>query len=407
MADDIIQQAFDAPTGTTVVDPAVQAAFDAPSAPDGSSSSSTDSTSWKVTVDGKDCSDKMNPYLISIEVQAKDGKTGDTSNLTFDDSNAQIEMPPKGALVQITLRGLQVFEGYTDELRSSGARGAGRIITVTSKSFNSAGKVKQPQDFHIDDKTLGDFLKKAAENAGLTITVDPAFADIKRDYWGADNESLLHLGNRLAQEYGATFKIQGTKAVFAQRGTGKTPSGATLPIIEGIVSDGTDGNLLAWDIAPYIGRPRHSKARGKHYDRPSATWKKVDVPIGEEPDSMTTPAHAHHDEDSATHSARGAKSHALRQAGDGSAKILLNPKAQVEGTFVIRGARPGIDGAYRIVGVTHTLNRSEGSLTTLELKQPGPDPERAPGTPVPSAAQSAVPLDHQGAEALAAGITPL
>lgn len=51
--------------------------------------------------------------------------------------------------------------------------------------------------------------------------------------------------------------------------------------------------------------------------------------------------------------------------------MTLMPRARVEGTLVVKGTRPGVDGSYRIAGVTHRLERSSGSTTELELKQPG------------------------------------
>jgi hypothetical protein len=47
-----------------------------------------------------------------------------------------------------------------------------------------------------------------------------------------------------------------------------------------------------------------------------------------------------------------------------------DPAAIPDGLCIITGTRPGVDGAYRIEAVTHTLTRAGGFVTTLELKQP-------------------------------------
>jgi hypothetical protein len=41
--------------------------------------------------------------------------------------------------------------------------------------------------------------------------------------------------------------------------------------------------------------------------------------------------------------------------------IVDNPTAQPEGTCVVVGVRPGIDGAYKSEGVDHTLSRAAAS----------------------------------------------
>jgi phage protein D len=76
------------------------------------------------------------------------------------------------------------------------------------------------------------------------------------------------------------------------------------------------------------------------------------------------------DEQTAKRRAKGRKAKSEREGGGGTVRILLDPKAKAEGTLVLKGTRPGIDGTYRITGVTHKIDRSGGAETTLEIKQP-------------------------------------
>lgn len=335
---------------------------------------------WEVSVDGVDMTDRMNPYLQEIEVQDKDGTATDTCSLVLDDSEAQIKMPSPGGLVRVTLNDVQVFEGTIDEIRSTGARGAGRILTISAKGFNANvdHKVKAPLDFHKDDATLQEFLDDAAKRGGLQgITIDPAFASIARDYWNCDRESFLHLGERIARDLGGTFKIRGDRAVLAQRGSGMTPSGQPLPALTAEWGK----NLERWDIAPYVGRPRNKKARVKYYDKKKAKFEQKDVIIDFDGDgdidaddkeiAISTANYSANDADAATTSGTGKKTKSQRESGEGTVVVPLLPEARVEGTLTVKGARPGVDGPYRISSVTHKLDRSGGSTTTLELKQPG------------------------------------
>jgi len=431
------------------------------------------SASWSVSIDGRDISSRLNPHLESIEVTDKDGTSSDTCRLVLDDSEAKIKLPRAGGLIAVTLERVEVFRGTIDEIQSTGTRGQGRIITLSAKGFDSRGKVKAPLDFHRDNTSLQTFLDDAARRAGLaTVTVDPAFGSIVRDYWSADGESFVHLCERLAREFGGTFKVKADRAVLARRGEGLTPSGKPMPSLTGTFGD----NLISWDISPFVGRPRGTKARVKFYDRKTARYETREVeieptqysagdkekieaafadtgkspreftpqemavirqaydaagnPIGtvtdavkatvrsafdeltaeprtyspeemtairaafdapnetmtrayseqemaairkafDEPDTVISPTYSAANGEAAETTAKGKKSDSQRKSGEGSVQLILTPQARVEGTFVIKGARPGIDGSYRIGGVTHRLDRSGGSTTELELKQPG------------------------------------
>jgi phage protein D len=322
--------------------------------------------SWKVQVDGRDVTSAMRPYLIDIEVQDKAGSVSDTCSLTFDDRDGQALLPRDGALVSVYLEGVLVFEGTVDSCRSSGSRGSGRTLKVSAKGFDSRGKVKQPQNFHKDDATLQEFLEDAAKQAGLNeVRIDPELADITRDYWAAEGESFLHIGERLAREHHATFKIRGKTAVLVRRGKDQG-----LPTVHGRVGD----NVISWDIAPYTGRKVFTKAKVSWFDRGEATFREEEVEFALDrdlPEAENVIRSIAADQDQAKAIGEARKSEAGREGGEGNVELDLTDEAQAEGMFILSGARRGVDGSYRIECVRHKASRSGGSTTTLELKQPG------------------------------------
>lgn len=320
--------------------------------------------SWMVFVDGINVSLAMRPYLISIAVTDKDGAASDTCSLVFDDTDGQCLLPRDGASIIVFLQGVKVFEGTADVPRSSGSRSGGRKLSVSAKGFDSRGKVKEAQSFHKDDCTLKVFLEKAAKNAGFTIKIDPDLAKIKRDYWAADGESFLHLGQKIARELNATFKIRGKKAVLIPRGKdmGLPPVTAAYGV-----------NLISWDIAPFTGRKAFTKTEVKYFDRKEAKFKteKTDHKTSRKlPDSTNKVRSTAANKDQAKGIGKARKGEAEREGGEGRATIDLNVAAQAEGLCMVIGARPGVDGAYRMASVTHKATRSGGSTTSLSLKQP-------------------------------------
>lgn len=308
----------------------------------------------------------MRPFLMNVETTDVDGQTSDTCSLTFDDSDGQVRLPKEGGKIKIYLQGVLVFEGVVDSVRSNGARGGGRTLRVGGKGFDSRGKAKEPQQFHKDDATLQEFLSEAAETAGFTIKVDPDLASIERDYWSAKGESFLHVGQKIARELNATFKIRGTQAVLAKRGSSPLPTVVGRAFSE-------NANVINWSIAPITGRRKFKKARVKYFDREKAKFEFEDIEYSNDSggaEAVNTIRAPVKDKDQAKAVGEARKSESEREGGGGTVRLDLAPEAQAEGLFQLIGARPGIDGTYRIVSVQHSASRTGGATTSLELKQP-------------------------------------
>lgn len=327
---------------------------------------------YQITVGGQDISVTLRPILNKLSVSDKAGSSSDTATLDIDDTNGAVIMPSTGSEMVILIgwegEGLsEVFRGKVDEVKSSGARGSGRTLKVTAKGVDTKGKAKQPQSRHMDDMTVEAALKKAGQEAGVTsIKVDPELASIQRDYWSMDAESFLHFGERIAREIGGTFKVQGDKAILAKKSGGKSVSGKTLPTVTAAWGD----NLINWDIAPVLGRPQFGKVRARFYDRKDATWKDTEVTVeNTDATAKLTRRAVSADEDEAKAGAKNDKTDSEDKKGGGSVAIDGTVQAKPEGTCLVVGARPGIDGEYKIESVDHTLDRS-GWETKLELKKP-------------------------------------
>lgn len=327
------------------------------------------SVDWRVLIDGANVTVNMRPYLIGIEVEDKAGTASDACRLTFDDSGGQCLFPASGARVQVFLEAVQIFEGKVDSTPWRLARGDGRILTVAAKGLDTRGKAKEGQLWHLDDASLEAALQKAAGKAGIAVIVDPELGTIQRDYWSPEGASFLAWGEKLAREFGATFKVRADRAVFVKRGKGTAGSGGALPVVVAAVGR----NLLTADIDPTKGRARFKQKRVRYFDRASASFmeKTLDIENGEDPvEAVDTQRWNAADAGQADSMAAGQKADAEREAGLGRVTIDLAVEAQAEGTCILSGARPGIDGTYRIIGVTHRADRAGGSTTALELAQP-------------------------------------
>ncbi|MGV1352776.1 phage late control D family protein [Klebsiella pneumoniae] len=333
-----------------------------------------DQAVFEISVAGQPVTERFNAILEQLSVTDKAGTTSDNASITLDDSDGQIAMPSIGDPMQISL-GWQstgaslVFDGVVETIRSTGSRGGGRQMTITAKGFDTKGKAKEPLEFHKDDASLQDFMGEAARRAGLTMQVQGALASIRRPYWAAATESFIHLGHRIAREVGGQFKIRGTMGIIYARNAGLSVSGGDL----GVVVAELGVNLIDWDISPAFARPRYQTVRARYYDAEKAKWLEKTVQVGTQgPASDATHTHrqTRADEDEAEGSATDNQRSSERERGGGTVTIIGNPAAQPEGGCQVVGARPGVDGTYRIDSVQHDLSRGSGYTTKLELKHP-------------------------------------
>lgn len=326
-----------------------------------------------VRVDGQDVSSSILPRLISLSVTDKAGTSSDTVSINLDDAGGIILLPRDGASIEVLLGDkadgiASVFRGIVDEVKSSGSRSSGLTLSISGKGVDTKGKAKEPKEKHWDDKPLGDVFAEAAKAAGIgSAKVDQELAQIKRPYWSMQNESFLHWAERTAREVGGTFKVADDTAILAKRNGGTAPGGAALPTVNATYGD----NLISWDIAPILGRPRYKKAKARWYDPKTAEWKVEEVEI-EDKDAQAefTSRYSHGDQDEAKNNTESRKADSERGKGGGSITIDGNADAQPEGEVILSGARPGIDGTYRIDTVAHDFSRGSGWATRLEVKQP-------------------------------------
>lgn len=326
-----------------------------------------------VTVNGNDISSAIMPRLINLSISDKAGSSSDTVSIDIDDKDGSVLLPSEGVSIEVSLgwkgEGVsKVFRGVVDEVKSTGSRSAGRVLSISGKGFDAQGKAKQTSEKHWDNKKLSDVFKDAAELAGIDkIKVDESLGSISRPYWAMQGESFIHFGERIAREVGGTFKISNDTAIIVKRNAGKSAGGQDLAVINAAYGD----NLISWDIAPVTGRPRYNKTKARWYDTKTGTWKTEEVEIQDEgAKAEFTVRHPASDADEAKQKANSSKADSERGRGGGTITIDGNADAKPEGGVSLTGARDGIDGTYLIDAVKHELSRGSGWTTVLDLQEP-------------------------------------
>jgi phage protein D len=388
---------------------------------------------FSVNVGGTNITGNVGDILISIAVNLYVGTHGDTATIVIDDSYGRVLLPGGNAACVISLGwkegGIrEVFSGNIDKVMSIGGRGGGRTLRITAHSFNTAGPAKQPQQRHFDNKPIKSILEEAGKVAGIMgVKIDPGLGSIVRPYVAMADESFLHLGERLAREIGGNFKVSGGQAQITARtgtlaGSVTAAWGDNLHTWEIVPKAGRPAFGAA--IARYYDRLKGTTVDVKRRAVPNANavyahrWLKAHHPADP---GMTAAQKAGTDgsftplqrEQNAAADAAGAAggdaaarvaaadaagggaataggagggdpattepdmqaesdaSTSIHDEGTGTVTIEGNVDAVPDGTCVVTGTRDGVDGSYRIDGVTHTLDRASGFKTSMLLKQPG------------------------------------
>lgn len=321
---------------------------------------------YSIVVGGQDATSAIAPLLTALTISLRAGDEGDSAVITLDDTGGLIDMPATGAVIQIALGWAGeaqrvVFDGTVDEVLSVGSRSSGTTLSVTAKGFDAEGPAKEKRRRHWDNATVQRILQDAASAAGIgTVRVDPQLSGIALKYWAMDDESLLHMGRRLAQRIGGDFQVQGEIAQMARRGAAYSP---LVTVTRGV-------NLHEWGLAPILGRAIYGKVVAPYFDRAAGAWKQVEVETGLNSEAVLKISPPANDEADAQRQADAQAETCKRAAGGGDVSMEGTTDAVPDGMCRVSGTRPGIDGTYRITSVEHTISRSSGWVTRASLGHP-------------------------------------
>lgn len=326
---------------------------------------------YRVRVGGTDVSSRLSPYLISLRVSLSDEPDADTASIVLDDSGGRLALPPERAPVEIDMgtdeSGVaHIFSGVVDVPRGEGARGSGRELHVEAKSVDPQGKSKAPKERHFDDTTVGEAMKKAGRDAGITMKVHPDLASLPLAYLALDGTSFEHFGAELAADLGATFKIMGTTGLLVPRNAGLSATGKALVTVRAEAGR----NLERWSLTPVRGKPRWKKVRVRTWDAKAAKYVYRDKEVEADSESEFLSARPAADKDAAKSRADGAAAEGEHDKGEGSVTIIGDVTAQPGAPVIVGGTRPGLDGTYQAGPVQQEMGRSAGFLTTIDLKRP-------------------------------------
>lgn len=328
---------------------------------------------WSLIVNEQDMTDGVHSRLMSLTLTDNRGLEADTLEVTLSDHDGALEIPLKGALIELHLG------FHTESLVHKGSfivneithQGTPDVLTIRAMSADLKEAIRQKKERSFDNTTLEKIVNKIAHEHGLTAKIHPELA--KKDIYHLDqNESDISLLTRLAEELDAVAMVKDDILLMMPLGVHESVSGEPLPtmLITRTLGDRHSYSENADSI---------SGVRAYFYD--VAKKDKVPVLVGTEDDSVREIRYVHRDKKSAIEAAMAAYKRARRDTAKLSYTLahgdpLLMPQMPV----MVVGIKDSIDAKdWTLTNVVHQLDES-GYTCNIECERllTEPDEKKPP-----------------------------
>lgn len=321
-----------------------------------------------IEADGKDVTQNFDGILMSMTVTDGEGLKSDTLEIQLDDLEGTVKAPRTGAV-------LKAKGGYEGRIRDFGLfvvdsvsfSGWPQTISISAKSVEakSIAKQREPKSYGKQDfPTYGAIFQDIAGKVGLPLAMSAELKSLPNPFEAQTEEDGLEFLTRIGSKINASVSVKSKRLVVVAKGKGQSASGAPLDTIT--VAKGI--NLLSYQ-ASLKDEPKHSEVEATYYDRAENARKTVKEKTGMDgPKFLIRPPLQ--SEVDAKHAAKSKSNELKRAQGEATFQIDGEPFAQPEAFAVVSGCRPGVDGSWRVVTVTHNFSATSPYTTSLQCETP-------------------------------------
>ena len=318
---------------------------------------------YQLVVNGRDISQTVRPLLISLQLRESRGEEADQLDITLDDSQGNLTLPPVGAIVALQLgyrhTGMVDKGSFTvDEIEHTGAPD---VVALRCRSAELRSTLRQRASRSWHDTTLGQIVRDVAAKNKLQAKVDAALDSKKVQHIDQTNESDVHFLTRLGRQHDAVATVKKGRLVFLAIGSTKNAAGQEL---DAITLTRADGDRHRYHCAA---RDSYTGVRAQWHDKGEAE-KKAAI-AGTEGNLKTL-----RDSYATQADARAAAQAELGRIERGAATLEITlaigqPALMVQTPVNVRGFKPEIDGTdWLCKTVEHSLDNS-GLSTRMELER--------------------------------------
>ena len=323
---------------------------------------------WRVTLDGKDLSDRLRPRLVSLSLSEKRGDEADQLDIVLNDTDGMLGIPKEGAVLKVQLgwrQGLDVATGLIDKgsfkVDDVSHSGPPDQITIKARAADFTSQIRNRREQSWKNTTLGAVLKDVAGRNGLTLKVASDLASIALPSISQSRESDIAFLRRLGRENDAVATIKDKHLIFARKGAGTTTSGKALPTL---TIRRTDGDRHNWQRQKRDGQ---EGVTASWHDKKGA--KRQTFTVGKA-DGAKKLRKVYPDEASAKRAAIAERDRLKRAPATFDMKLALGradaiPEARVK----VSGYKDEIDAATWLISeVTHQLDKAGGFTTDVKME---------------------------------------
>ncbi|WP_371369996.1 phage late control D family protein [Pseudomonas sp. QL9] len=307
---------------------------------------------FRLIADGNDITKLLSARLLSLTLSDKTGQTSDTLELVLDDRDGKIELPRRGALLDVLL-------GYQrQELTPMGrykvdtvaCSGPPRKLTLSGRASDMRGEAKSGRCAAWEDVSLAYIVSELAARNGwgahcpVQVSIARAEQLIESDY---------NFITRLAKQYDCTAKVADGQLLVLPRESGQSASGQPIePLV-----------LMPMDVSSYSirfdDRSVYKAVRTLYPDLASGGTRQFELKNPKVPEDVTaiyTERHPYADRAAAVQAAKSRLA-ALNRAS-ASVQLQMPGRADLfaERKLRLSAFKNGLDGDYLCESVEHQFD---------------------------------------------------
>lgn len=209
---------------------------------------------FKVTIDGKDITDRVRPRLSSITLTASRQDHADQLDLEFEDTDGKTALPRKGVTAEVMIgfegTGISLQGSYiVDEVEHEGPPDK---ISVRGRSARVSAGLATRKERSWSNTTIGHVVNVIAGEHSLTPRVSAKLASQTVQQID-QTESDMALLRRLGKQWDAVATVKHGCLIFAPIGQVETASGKPLATLTLTRADGDHHHYQAIDRTAYTG----------------------------------------------------------------------------------------------------------------------------------------------------------